>query len=183
MTLAMEQSIEAWLLRATDEQVQDGKRWYTEAYVHAHRMAMSTDGRLNVAQCAAIIAHLSPMRPWQENLKKAWEFVNTGDVVAFGAQVAGCRRAAESDDPLATFGKSAHKTRNFAKNIFGDWDGVTVDRWAVRAAGLDLDTWKGGKLNDYTEVAEAYRRVADRHDLWPAQVQAIVWCVIRGESF
>lgn len=158
----------------------NGMTWYQRAYQVAWEMHLETGIRAD--RCAAIISHLSPMRTWEENVVKAWEFVRTGDTCAFGAQLAGCRRAMEMGDPLNSFGKAAHKTRNFYLSIMGDPTAVCLDRWAVRAAGLDLDTWNSGSAARYAAVAEEYKIVAEEVGVLPYQLQAIVWCQIRKSA-
>jgi hypothetical protein len=71
----------------------------------------------------------------------------------------------------------------FARNIAGDWNEVTIDMWAFRAACGDLAIEKYlARKGAYETVAEAYRIAAKKFGIAPAQMQAIVWVAIRGRA-
>ncbi len=65
----------------------------------------------------------------------------------------------------------------------GDVEAVTVDRWAARAA-LDVDDDTARRLLNraagYETIAAMYREAARVVGIAPRELQAIVWCQVRG---
>jgi hypothetical protein len=89
---------------------------------------------------------------------------------------------ANGGDPLATL--NGPKTSNFARNLLGDTDAVTIDAWAARVAlpelgRKDVDRVMGRK-GVYDGIAEAYRTAADRRGVSPSTMQATTWIVARN---
>ncbi len=79
------------------------------------------------------------------------------------------------------------KTGPFFRNICGDWSVVTVDIWAVRAALGDKnlpeeegERWIRGRRRSMIEAA--YHLAAENCGTDVASLQAVVWCLIRGNS-
>lgn len=165
---------------ATAQQWEDGLHWYKDAAAFAQEMA-DTYG-VTFFDAAAVIAHLSVGTSWQDNKRHTVELLRDGDTRhKFGAVPLGKARAVlAGSDIHATFSAKSHKTRSFYLNIIGFADVVTVDRHAVKAAGLDLGTWKSGDAKAYAAVSAAYAAVAIEYGIDAAQCQAIVWCQIRG---
>jgi hypothetical protein len=178
-TRATVDRIVATYRRATPADLEAGARWYGDAGTVATDLARA--GGTSVEHAAAVIAHLSPRTPWARNVSGAWSVVLTGDAPGcLRRNVAGARRALESDAPLGTLG--GPKTQRFARNILGDRDAVTVDVWAARVAlgeRDDLDrvlTWAGV----YAALEHAYRLAARRLGVDPVTVQATTWVVARN---
>ncbi|ASZ75524.1 hypothetical protein KIW74_gp04 [Mycobacterium phage Kimona] len=163
--------------RATEQDILDGKGWYTEAQAVARELAENAD--ISVTAAAAVIAHLSPRCPWERNIAMARELVYTGDTKGLRGNIRKAQRAMVADDPMSTFGKGP-KTKAFAANILGDEHAVTVDVWAARIAGITEEQL--GRVGVYEAVAHAYRLAAKRAGITPAQMQAITWVVIRGKA-
>jgi hypothetical protein len=77
------------------------------------------------------------------------------------------------------------KVSAFWLNICGNLDVVTVDTWAVRAAGITDDREAQLTLNrkgGYERVAAAYQDVAREVGVLPAELQAAVWLHVRGDK-
>lgn len=163
----------------TDDDHAKGLVWYREAQGLAEQIA--SDRGISVNHAAVMIAHLSPRCRWSENKRLALQLARTGDATGtIRSHVDKARRAIDSDDPWSTFGPAAVKTRNFAMNITGVMDAVTVDVWACRIAGIPED--KLSRKGVYEAVAHCYRVAARRGKVSPAQMQAITWCVARGKA-
>ena len=75
---------------------------------------------------------------------------------------------------------TGHKTYNFAWNLFGDYDAVTIDSHMIRAAGLEQDGVSSGLM--YEELSQAVRRLAKRHGLRNAEMQALIWIAQRKSA-
>ena len=172
--------VERKLALADAETIATGKRWYSEGQDMVIANAI-VSGR-SVRHAAAEMSHLSPRAKWDKNVASAALFAATGERMRgvmsgpFGRAV----KASNASDPMGTFGPKAHKTRAFAANLAGDMNAVTVDVWIARAVGVTERELK--LVGVYDRIAKAFRKVAAKHGLEPAQLQAIVWIVVRGSA-
>jgi hypothetical protein len=155
--------------------------WYGRGRAHARRIARSTG--VTEARAAGVVAALSPRTQWSVNLRWAEGLLRAaqaGDrhppLVGFGSSRIKAWRIAQGERPLDVL--SGPKVRAFYRNLTGDLEHVTVDVWAMRAAGFQ-GSLKG---REYDAVASAYREAARILRLRPAELQAIVWVAIRGRS-
>jgi hypothetical protein len=172
------------ILRAYDdaapEHRADGERWYATARRTAELLAGEYGS--TVDRAAGVIAALSPRCQWRPNVEGARRMLQAASLRAPEPVCAGTganRRKAWAiacgADPDAVL--SGPKVRAFYANIIGDDDAVTVDVWAARAAvGRTVEP----KGRTYDRIAEAYRRAAVRRGLTPREMQATVWCAVRG---
>jgi hypothetical protein len=172
--------IDRCMARATEHDILEGKIWYGEA--HALAVELSENSRLTLAQAACVIAHLSPKVLWKKNAEAARALVyeNRRLPGIMRACFDRASAAAGAPDPLDTFGPDAKKTRSFALNIMGDVHEVTVDVWIARAVGVSEAQLK--RVGIYEAIAHQFRLAAKRYGMDPAQVQAIVWIVVRGSA-
>ena len=185
------QDIKAWrralcrvYRRATAAQVDAGRAWYANA---AAALAEYTGEVWTGTQAAAICAVLSPRVTWKENItgvrkmhKAARERLRVCPVVA------GTRRNVYKAWQIAQAGESAAalvsgpKVSSFYANLRGDYNRVTIDVWAARAAGVSDSVMTHLDRRRYTALVTAYRLAAMDCGHTPAQFQAIVWTVTRG---
>jgi hypothetical protein len=70
------------------------------------------------------------------------------------------------------------KVHNFALNLMGCSEAVTVDVWAMRAAGFSGES--PGTAKQYKLVANAYRDAARRIGTDARTLQAVTWLHVRG---
>jgi hypothetical protein len=169
--------------RADADAVRDGEDWYP-AMFRLMREHAATSG-LSVRQCAAIYAATSINTPWARNLELAARAIADGGlsggtlgmvVRKVNAIVAG----ADIDGTLTSDPRN-RKIVNFTRNLSGDYDAVTVDRWAHRVAtNGERDDVPTGAL--YETLAEAYRTAAAMRGVTPATMQAVTWVVARGKA-
>jgi hypothetical protein len=73
------------------------------------------------------------------------------------------------------------KVRSFYRNILGYSTPVTIDTWALRAAGI-TDDWDAPRGGGYIAIATAYRTVAAAFDITPSEAQAIAWVAVRTDE-
>jgi len=73
---------------------------------------------------------------------------------------------------------SGEKVKNFAKNLKGNLDAITIDMWMLRAYKID-----GGRITkkQYAILAKQIRKDSKKHRLLPAEYQAVVWTKVRYE--
>lgn len=166
--------------KATAADMAAGVVWYQSAQELVEYLAACS--KYTVPQIAAAMAHLSPRLRWKQNVDSITMLVLTGKLPAYIMAGPGrrARKALESANPEDTFGKRALKTLNFSRNVSGCEQSVTVDVWAAKVAGITEQQLK--LVGVYNSVAHAYRLAAKRVGLTPAQLQAVVWVVIRGSA-
>jgi len=172
--------IAARIDRATPAQYESALSWYADAREIAVTIADALE--VSVQAGAGILSALSPRCPWSRNVALALDYAHGREVRTLGAHIAKCDEIVAHDragrDPLSVFGETSPKTGPFARNIAGDLESVTVDVWALRAAGVHdraAPTTVQGR-----EIRAAYTRVARERGLSPAVGQALAWIVERG---
>jgi hypothetical protein len=165
-------------MMASPEDAIAGNQWYEGAHSEAVRIAALSG--FSVSQASGIIAALSPMKAWADNLKLA-ERVALGDFSGHtGVQLDKCRAIIEGRPPEQVLG--GRKTIAFYWSILnsGKCDHVTVDRHIISAAF-------GRKLTDrelatthrprtqYTQIERTVQSIASDRGAFAAQVQATIW--------
>lgn len=166
---------------ATPAAIADGTEWYPAMHrimrEHAARSGMTA------RQCAAIYAATSINTPWKRNMVLAAQAIADGGLHA-GTLGMVCRKvngiiAGNDIDSTLTSDPANRKLVNFTRNLSGDYDAVTVDRWAHRVAtnGNRSDVPSG---KTYETIADAFRTAARMRGVSPATMQAVTWVVARG---
>lgn len=172
---------------ATAENIRFGLQWYTIAHNAALSMGGARAWHLN--RNAGIIAALSPLNGWNNNIAKAREVVSLrGKItvvkgqpngIGLGNNVAKAIAIYKGADPLDIL--SGDKVTAFYRTIVdpnGDIDPV-IDRHAFDiAVGEQTDNKRRSALSRkgvYAEFAHAYREAAAIAGIGSAQMQAITW--------
>lgn len=180
--------LSVWNARTYDQE-RDGREWYV-AMARIMREHAIKSG-LTVAQCAAIYAATSINTSWSINLSLAARSIE--DRGLYGGTLGmvcdkvnaiidhGYVSDATIDGILSADPKRM-KLRNFWRNLAGDHTAVTVDRWARRIATGDYASKSVPNGAEYDAIASAYRTVAAMVGETPATVQAVTWCVARGDG-
>ncbi len=173
---------------ATEQQREDGRKWYKLALLEAVNMALMYGVQVRTA--AGVIAALSPRKTWAHNLRLAHEYLSGARPRTLKASLAAADRVYAGDlcvvppdydgDGMLLPSLRGPKTRAFYRAIMGDGDSVVLDVWMLRALGVSSD-----KLTDrqYAELADVVMAEAQSAGVPPSEYQAIVWCAIRGKSF
>jgi hypothetical protein len=126
-------------------------------------------------------AALSPQLRWEKNIK-AVKQVLCGNLHPAGVYPFNVEKALHIlyDDVEWERFLSGPKVTNFAKNIWGDPQAVTVDTWAWRVwANADLKAKPRDLDKLYNQIADNYRIAAAKIGIEPRQLQAITWVTIR----
>lgn len=163
---------------ATSNDWSEGGDWYSTAYDHAVRIALESG--VSVVQSAGVIAAMSPLKSWKDNLRLA-EAVAKGQRTGHTAvQIGKAVSILDGADPVAVLG--GRKTLAFYESIInrGECNSVTVDRHIISAA-------HGRRLTDH-ELANSHRarKVYDAiesaclelslgHQVPAAKLQATIW--------
>lgn len=165
----------------------DSGDWYRDQARLIRRRARRVG--VKGATYAGVVAAMSPAMTWQAksgayvNLDAADRVVErwqTGSRVTAGIGLGHSVRTGfailDGADPDTVLGP---KTRSFYHNLRGDHDYVTIDRWALRAAGHTRDSVSPSQ---YDRWANLYRSAAAIANVPPALMQAVVWEQIRKEA-
>lgn len=195
---------------ATPEQLAEGASWYPSMNrLMREHAATST---LTVEQVAGIYSATSPNTTFAHNLALATRAIadfNAGNVWHVWYCEDNCARTAagltclghgtgygctgkvvakvsaimRGHNPDAVLSSTARmKLRCFAANLAGDYNVVTVDRWAYRVAYALTTGGKAPQGAEYRLIADAYVQAAKQRNVNPATMQAVTWCVARGKG-
>lgn len=169
--------------RATETELRDGATWYPSmARIMREHAATSN---YTSEQCAAVYAANSINTPWARNIALAAKAIAdngmTGGTLGMVVRKVNAILNGADIDATLTSDKNNMKIVNFRRNLNGDLQAVTVDRWANRVAtnGADSSVPKGAK---YIELANAYIEAARLRNVDPATMQAVTWCVVRESA-
>ena len=161
------------VLEASFGQVEQASLWYADAEKVAHEVARNLDTTLEVG--ASVVSAFSPRERWATNIEKAVAFSLGQKVVGLPNNL----KMAEASLILGFDALKGPKTNAFARAIAGDQNAVVVDIWMMRAAGLSVDS---PNKTQYTEISQAIKRVANRFQMTPRSMQALIWIMVRGSA-
>lgn len=169
---------------ATPAQIKDGAEWYPSMYRVMREHANVTG--LSPRQCAAIYAATSINTSWSINLTLAARALADGRLDS-GTLGMVCDKvnaiiAGHDIDSTLTADPKRKKLVNFTRNLSGDYASVTVDRWARRIATGDMASKSVPQGQEYDIIASCYRIAARARNVDPATMQAVTWCVVRGDG-
>ena len=162
-------------------EIRNGQTWYEKA--NRDCQALGTLYRVSTEQAAYVVATLSPLLRWDQNLVAA-QLVLSGEYET--ARTHALPRNVEKCRDFLLYGEltlNGPKVEAFYKNLCLKTDEVTVDSLMLRAA---FGNWKQKKFPRYYKNLEVCRVVllelAKETGLIPHQLQAIIWNVSRRES-
>jgi hypothetical protein len=167
--------------RATPAEIADGTGWYARAREIA--LEISPD---DVWRGAGILATLSPMKEWSENVRLARLAVATGKATGNVPSATGpCQKILDGmswDDAM-----KGPKTRSFCIAIAtaGRGEVATIDAHAHDAAMAQSHAWAARPTitkGTFNAMDAAYREVAEYLGLAVNDLQAIVWVVWKREK-
>lgn len=157
----------------TNEEHEEGMRWYKEAYA----FAASLDS--DVERAAAVIAILSPMTSWPQNVDKARRaYAGDRTRLGFTANRDKVSRILDDGEDWRNV-MSGPKVIPFFNNIMGNSVPVTIDRHAIDIAigrplsDKERSVWMGKR--NRAILSQAYTNAAKRAGVTPSQMQAITW--------
>lgn len=161
---------------AGEDELEKGMVWYQEA----RQKACEIMDCHSLEKAAGVIAALSPLKTWENNLEIAELLIKKGERKHVGHLCDKAEAILNGADIPSTL--NGNKITNFYFNIVDPWDTkpVTIDRHALRMAGLRHDLSLTTK--QYEIVAQAYREAAKRKNILSNQMQAITWLVQRSKN-
>lgn len=174
------------VLEAADkESFEFGREWYNIANQIAKNEVIR--GKYNLAQVVGVIAALSPLKSWEQNVTLARQFIREGKRAGtFKAMVNKADKILSLENPSkdeVVEILNGQKIVNFFLNIyFPNKDvAVTIDRHAIGVAilGLDRVSLDAKELAptkaQFEFLVHCYKWAAAEYDLSAIQVQAITW--------
>lgn len=177
-TIGSERVDGEWIMsNVTTMDIHNAVQWYYDARAECQTIAYKHDIPLAVA--CGVVAAWSPRMRWAHNLQVADQHLR-------GKKRLGMPESANRADRVLVHGIEAlntpkgQKTYNFAWNLFGDTHAVTIDTWMLSAANLEQDGVSSRLM--YEELSRAVRRLAKRHGMQPAEMQALIWIKVRGSA-
>jgi len=161
-----------------------GRRWYEFANNIATDL---TSEKVNLAQAVGVIAALSPLKSWTQNIKLANEFIldgkrggHTGVMVKKAADILALNEPT-TDEVINIL--NGQKIVNFFLNIYFPNEDVviTIDRHAVGVAILGINrvallpTEISPTKKQFEFLVHCYKWAAAESNLSAVQIQAITW--------
>jgi len=146
----------------------------------------------NVLVGAGVLAALSPRTDWKHNklyaervCRYALDGAEYPPPVATYSRLNKAWTIATMDEPtrakiLAVL--RGPKTCRFFRNITGDEHAVTIDVWSKRIATGGKDDSAPTPGHDYDSLEQAFQIAASRLGISPRDLQAALWCHVRGAS-
>lgn len=179
--------------QATSQEITNGVYWYDEAAKVAKDISEAFD--IPFERTCLVISALSPNNSWTRNISDAWKVCRTWyelrrkpflTIVEYEKAKERCVTCTYPANKQKAFdildGKLDYlnglKTQNFARNIAGCQQSVTIDVHAFSVAEgkrYTAKTIKPISPKVYEECSGAYKDVAREMDVAPAHLQAIVW--------
>lgn len=166
---------------ASADQVIEGRAWYPGmrrfiATVAAECADESGDYGLSLSLAVGVFAALSQNATWKANVTMATNYLSGRDQGMMASVRAEIDRMEAGEDPSTAIG--ALKRPDFYRNLMGDENAVTCDRWHLRAAYNGADKVKlTAQVRDLVTIATHI--VAAEYDESPASCQAVIWCAVR----
>lgn len=171
--------------RASASDIADGHIWYRYAAETLARIAPEWTAEKRAAVCAI----LSPRVTWQENIVmfgriyRASQLHNRIPPTGAGINSFIAKAHLVALGELGLDAVSGPKVESFYANLAGNFERVTLDVWAGKAAGLtDREMDHGVRGQRYVYLEKAYQNVAHSLGFNPADLQAIIWVTIRGKA-
>jgi hypothetical protein len=148
--------------------------WLTWYFNMHNSISLQCEGK-DLAKHCAIFAAQSINNSLVGNKKQFFEYVTTGNVKGLGkTKIEDIIACDGSTDCLLDI-LSGPKIKNFFMNLYqpDNPDYVTIDRHAMRVAGIDGSS---PTKKQYIEIANAYINVAQEYNMIPNMLQAKLWC-------
>jgi hypothetical protein len=161
----------------TDDLMREtGRRWYPDALAKCEEIGA---GLIPVPIVARVMSILSPRVKWDWCIRWTRDIVVAhleGEVMP--AVSTGANRTKAWSELNGKPAISGQKVSAFVRAILGDTDAVVIDSWTLRTVGLKPDAKV--TANRQRWITAAYTEAAAIVGESPRDLQAILWCAIRG---
>jgi len=182
--------LRTWAKRATNDELNQGLTWYTEAQDYAASLSDTFGVSGEIA--AGVISALSPNNKWNRNKFDALQVLTavrdgkSADEVKVCTYGANKRKAFEIAKGNSKILKESPKTYAFARNVGAlDPAHVTIDKWHLRACQTtsckSVTTQESCTPKQYRILEEETLKVAEEFGMSGYAFQAVVWVTIRNQ--
>lgn len=171
---------------AREEEKQAGFAWYQDAHDFAANLAEEAD--LKIEHVAGVIAELSPMMNWDENMRRAADLIRKHEAKGLGRSFANAKAILEGKDPFEVVndpGRANFKIQAFFDNIIhpSESNRVTIDRhmWGALFGeyGVASSGFPHASEAQYRGAEKMFQDAARALDLLPLELQSICWVTWR----
>ena len=179
----MKKTIEKILDNTTPQTLSDGKIWYTRL----NRFCRDLGEKYHQPtwKVTAIMSALSPRTSFQNNIHDTEQLLKHGENAKlksplFRKKALAIYNATCYNEVRVLFKeKTGRKTLSFWENMMLVGNRATIDVWMLRGLGIE------GSLTDkkYREAEKAIQDYAEKVGLKAYDLQAVLWCTVRGASF
>ncbi len=179
----MKRTIEKIMDKANKQQLHDGKIWYTK--LNRYCRDLGTTYNQPTWKVTAIMSALSPRTSFKNNVHDTEQLLRYGENAKlksplFKKKAFAIYNASCYDEVRALFKeKTGRKTLSFWENLMLVGDRTTIDIHMIRHLGIE------GSLTQkkYREAEKSIQDYAKSINIKPYDLQAILWCTVRGASF
>lgn len=182
--------VKAWAERATEQEREEGLRWYEEAMQFAEYLSITFN--ISKVVAAGVISALSPNNRWERNKIDAFNLIQAH---VDGRSADDVRVCTYTPNKLRAWGilsgdvrmlRKARKTHAFALNVGAmDESVVTIDKWMLRAFATTSRTPKDVPTSctsvQYDRLSAHFCKLARGMGYKPYELQAIIWVTIRNQ--
>ena len=166
--------------------------WYTDA--HEECTELWTLSPLYLCQIVGVVAALSPMKSWSQNIIQARKMILTGDCGHMKSMKSKAERIMKLDRDMSYEEMktaisdilNGNKIVSFFHNILepNETNVVTIDRHAISIAIGRKATDKEQQLtrNQYEFLAQCYQYTAEGLGMTASKLQGITWSNYRGTN-
>lgn len=161
--------------------------WYSEAFNQAIEIIQSPENSLSqdnqtINKVCGVIAALSPVKRWEENIKCATEMINTGNCghIKLFKDKAINIMSGDGDEDFILDTLSGNKIQSFYKNIRypKDESCITIDRHALSIAlgyWIDETDYQGMTTAQYKFFEDCFKQAAIKKGVTPLKMQSATW--------
>ena len=162
-----------------------GLNWYSE--VNYWCMIVSEEYKIPLYKVCGILSALSPQNKFNQNLEDVIKLIETKGkckVATFNQNKDKAIRILNATNIGQVFREfKGLKTRAFFLNLYKVYDtNVTVDLWMIRMYKHKIKT-KSLTNKSYKLIESEIQKEAKKINVYPNQMQAILWTQIRGSEY
>jgi hypothetical protein len=172
---------------ASPDDMSEGMNWYSEAFNYCKRV--SEDYGIDIDRVVALVSVISPGLIWGGNLtipEKIIDLWQRGVPVHEWQGFQCWPKNLEKAETILNGDLSVMngpKVNAFFRNIKGETEPVTIDRWSIRVA-MDDPKLGGGQIEPsgkqvYEALVNVYKEVGEIVGQEACDVQAVTWTVYR----
>lgn len=164
---------------STPDQVREGRAWYPAMgrliATIGQECAEAAGTEISREFAVGVFAAYSQNATWKANVTMATRYLTTRELRGMGCVTSKLSAMEAGTDPGEAMG-GALKLTDFYRNLIGEDQFVTCDRWHIQAATGDRITLTP-KVRD--AITRATHEVAREFGESASACQAVIWCTVR----